>query len=78
MTSTEVSGATIRYKTGTALHGPNPVAWLVGIVEPADAGAYVFAFNADLRLVDGEPQGLTGQERVDLVIELLTTADIIG
>lgn len=78
MTSTETGGATIRYKTGTALAGPDPVAWLVGIVEPADRGAFVFAFNADLALVDGEPQGLSGPERVDLVIELLTTAGIIG
>lgn len=78
MTSTEVGGATIRYKTGTALAGPDPVAWLVGIVEPADGAAQVFAFNADLQLIDGEPQGLTGQERVDLVVELLTTGGIIG
>ena len=78
MTKTEAGGATIRYKTGTALQGPDPVAWLVGIVEPADTGAYVFAFNADLQLVDGELQSLGGQERVDLVIELLTTAGIIG
>ena len=78
MTKTEAGGATIRYKTGTALQGPDPVAWLVGIVEPTDTGAYVFAFNADLQLVDGELQSLGGQERVDLVIELLTTAGIIG
>lgn len=78
MTSTDAGGATIRYKTGTALRGPNPVAWLVGIVEPTSTGAYVFAFNADLEVVDGEPQGLAAQERVDLVIELLTTAGIIG
>ena len=78
MTSTEVAGATIRYKTGTALAGPDPVAWLVGIVEPTDGAAQVFAFNTDLQVVDGEAQGLSGQERLDLVIELLTTAGIVG
>ena len=54
------------------------MAWLVGIVENADDDRHVFAFNADLALVAGEPQGLTSRERLDLVAELLTTAGIIG
>ena len=78
MSSTEVGEATLRYKTGTALQGPDPVAWLVGIVEVDLGGVYVFAFNTDLAVVDGEPQGLATRERVDLVSELLTTAGIVG
>lgn len=67
----------IRYKTGTTLAGPRPVAWLVGLVKTAD-GTWVFALNADLpRDAQRVLQPIPTEEREAVVMALLRSADII-
>ncbi len=73
----EVEGTTIRYKTGTALRGPDPVAWIVGIASN-ERGTWAFAHNADLTMVAGEAQQISTEVRLETVIALLTDAGAIG
>lgn len=73
----EVRGTTIRYKTGTALRGQEPVAWIVGIASN-ERGTWAFAHNADLTVVAGEAQPIATDVRLDTVVALLTDAGAIG
>ena len=66
----------ISYKTGTALAGEPSLAWLVGIVDTA-AGQWVFAYNVDLPVLDGEPVMISTQQRLDVVIDLLVAAGVL-
>ena len=67
----------IRYKTGTALVGPRPVAWLVGFVKTA-TDTWVFALNADLPLdASGAPQPIPTEDREAVVMDLLRSAGIV-
>lgn len=73
----ELPAGGIRYKTGTALAEPEPVAWLVGFVKTGDA-TWVFALNADLpRDETGAPGPIPTEDRVDVVMELLRAAEIV-
>lgn len=66
----------ISYKTGTALAGEPPLAWLVGLVDTA-AGQWVFAYNVDLPVIDGDPVMISTEDRLDVVLGLLVAAGVL-
>ncbi len=72
----EGPGWTIRYKTGTALGSEPALGWLVGIVD-TDDGQWVFAYNVDLNTAHGDAGLEASRDRLDLVKELLASADVI-
>ncbi len=74
MNVAERNGYTVRYKTGSAQRGDPPVAWLVGVITNDAQDRWVFAYNTDMAVSDGELVIPTVGERLAVVYELFETA----
>ena len=70
-------GWRLAYETGTALAGDAALAWLIGVVE-SGANQWVFAHNVDLPIVDGAPQPISAVQRLEVVVNLLRSAGLLG